>query len=94
MAKWKDIDKLSPKSEREREAAFEASMMAELAKEKKPPTPAPSDSISSPPSTAAFEGITIAITENGKTTTSPDLASVPLELRQRIVNAGLAKSTP
>ncbi|MSR64446.1 MAG: hypothetical protein EXS18_01545 [Verrucomicrobiae bacterium] len=88
MSKWKeDLSKVSGKSEKEREAAFEAAMMAELARAKPSQAPQPAQAQSSQPPVSGT--ITITVTEGGKTTTYPDLASVPVLLRQKIVNAWL-----
>ena len=91
MSKWKDsLSKISGKSEKEREAAFEAAMLAEIAKDKpKQPSPTAASPLqsSSPPSA---DSITISVTEDGKTTTYSDLASVPLSLRQRVLNVWLS----
>ena len=80
MPKWKDVSKLSPKEESKREAAFEAAMIEELAGNKAP---------QQPPTVPAIDVITISVTEDGKTTTYSDLASVPLSVRQRILNVWL-----
>lgn len=94
MSKWKEgLSKISGKSEKEREAAFEAAMLAELAKGKPAQSAQPAQA--QPPqqpvvSASAPDAISITITENGKTTTYPNLVSVPLPLRQKIVSAWLA----
>jgi hypothetical protein len=88
MAKWNNIFKLGEKDEKQRESAFEAAMMAELAKVKaaSPPKPPPIAPILAP----ASDSISITATEAGKTTTYTDLAAVPVTLRQRVMNAWLA----
>lgn len=74
MAKWKDnLNKISGKSEQEREAAFEAAMLAELGRKTSSPNPpAPR---SQPTAGPARPAISITVTENGQTTTYPDLAA-------------------
>lgn len=81
MPKWKEISKLSSKEASKREAEFEAAMIEELAKSKAPHQPTVEQ---------ATDSITISVTEDGKTTTYSDLASVPLALRQRILNVWLS----
>ena len=97
MSKWKEnLSKISSKSERDRVAAFEAAMIAELAKGKESQSPRPSPAQPSQQAVAPssvmplVEVVTITVTENGKPTTYPNLASVPVGLRQRIVNEWLA----
>lgn len=90
MAKWKEISKLSGKDEKTREAAFEAAMMAELAKTASSQSPPTSPA---PPPLVQPSGITIAVTENGQTTTY-ELDKAPLPLRKRIVDAWLSKPPP
>ncbi len=95
MAKWKEsLNKITGKNETERAAAFEAAAMAELS-HANPTQPTPSATHSPhPPTPSSASSITITTTENGTTVTYHDLASVPLELRQRIVSAWLSKPIP
>lgn len=93
MARWKEISKLSGRDEKGREAAFEAAMMAELAKEKPAASQAAPVGKPEPPPVSSASGIRITVTENGQTTTY-DLDTVPLTLRQQIVNAWLGKPSP
>jgi hypothetical protein len=89
MPKWKDIDKLSDREEKTREAAFEAQMLAMLATERPKPSTA-----SSPPPTIIPSALTIAprdavqisVTKNGQTTLY-DLATAPAPVREQISNA-------
>jgi hypothetical protein len=84
MRNWKDIGKLSSKQEKDRESAFEAAMLTELAHEK-PPKKGP------PPPGGTADTVAISVTQNGKTTTYHDLDTVPPALRQRILNAWSSK---
>jgi hypothetical protein len=102
MPDWKTIAKLSDREAKTREAEFEAQMLALLAQgESKPsaavaPTPpvqsrsasvplavvpAPSSPIS------ARDGIQISVTNNGQTALYNNLESVPVAVRQQIINA-------
>ena len=102
MPKWTDIAKLSDREANAREAEFEAQMLALLAQgESKPPAavaPAPpvqSRSASVPlavvpvPSSPIFarDGVQISVTDNGQTTLYNNLESVPVPVRQQIMNA-------
>ena len=85
MPKWTEITKLSDHHARSREAEFEAQMLALLAGQK-PPTPASSPVTTSPTPTAPTQhAIQIAVTEDGQTTLY-NLLSVPVPVRQRIMN--------
>jgi hypothetical protein len=88
MSPWKDIGKLSAKDEAKREAEFQARLLAELntGTAPKPAAPRPST-----PAPTAAEGISLTVTEAGKAVTYSTLESVPLAVRQRIVNAWLSK---
>jgi hypothetical protein len=97
MANWKSILKLSDKEEHQREAAFEAAMMAELTKVKPSPAPAQPPVVARPSVPVAppkTDAVAITVTQAGKTTTYTDLATVPVALRQRIMNAWLASPPP
>ena len=83
MSTW---DKLSGRGAKEREAAFEARMLAELNAAKPPPPPIPTG--------AKPDGIEISVTVAGQTATYRDLASIPAGLRQRIVSAWIPAQTP
>ncbi|MCG3150688.1 MAG: hypothetical protein PCFJNLEI_04179 [Verrucomicrobiae bacterium] len=82
MAKWN----LSAEDEKAREAAFEAKLLAELRGVTPKPQPPPPPS----PVTATTDGIQISVTASGQTTHFNSLASVPLPVRQRILNAWMA----
>ena len=79
MPKWKNLEGLSDQSEKAREAAFEAEMLAIIAPGKSPPPTAPSI----PP---IREAIQISVTDNGQTTLY-NLEAVPWSVRQQIMNA-------
>ena len=82
MPEWKDIAKLSDQEARKREAAFEAEMLAALARDKSQ-SPA-----ASPPLTIPIrDGIQISVTDSGHTTHYNNLEAVPLPLRTRIMSA-------
>jgi hypothetical protein len=93
MATWKNVLKLGDKEEKQRESAFEAAMLAELAKAKPAPPrsqPPVVAKLSTPAAVPNTDAVAITVTEAGKTTTYTDLAAVPVALRQRIVNAWLS----
>lgn len=84
MSKW---NKLSDGSAQAREAAFEAQVLAEL----KATTPKPPIAPAAPPPVRPVaDGIQITLTAGGQTTRYENLDSVPLPLRQRIMNAWLS----
>jgi hypothetical protein len=88
MPGWKDITKLSESDEKKRAAAFEAQMLASLAKDlpapaKPPPRVAPP---TPPPAVRPCDGIQISVTANGQTTNYANLETVPVPVRQRILN--------
>jgi hypothetical protein len=85
MSKWKDIAKLSDQEAKKRETAFEAEMLASLATDKSQPPAA-----SSPPIIPVRDGIRISVIENGQTANYTNLATVPLSVRQRIMNMWLS----
>lgn len=97
MPKWKNIAKLSDQEAKKREAAFEAEMLATLAPGKvQPPVapPAPAATASQTPAIPIRDGIKISVTDNGHTTHYNSLETVPLPVRQRIVNVWQPLSTP
>lgn len=79
MAKWKNISQITDQATKKREAEFEAQMLSFIA-----PTPPVSMS----------EAVQVTIIEGGQTITYKNLESVPLPVRQRIVNAWLASPNP
>lgn len=78
MADWDKISRLSEDDAKKREAAFEAQMLAMLAKEQ----PAPPRS--APPVTGDAT-IRISVTAHGQTTEYDNLESVPALVRERIL---------
>lgn len=85
MPDWKNI---TESAEKKRAAAFEAQMLAMLAKDQPaaveksaaPVTP-------KPPAVPARDGIQITVTANGETAHYFDLEGVPSPVRQQILNA-------
>lgn len=67
---------LSDSEEKKRAAAFEAQMLAMLAKDK-----------SAAPVVPARDGIQITVTANGQTTVYKNIADVPAPVRQQFLNA-------
>jgi hypothetical protein len=89
MPKWKDIAKLSDQEAKNREAAFEAEMLAALAPGKSEPpaaSPPPAATASQTPTVPLRDGIQISITDNGHTTNYNNLETVPWPVRQRIMD--------
>jgi TM2 domain-containing membrane protein YozV len=84
MPKWKDIASLSGQSEKTREAAFEAQMLAAVATDK--PASAPPVINPSTPSASIRDGIQISVTGDGQTTLY-NLETAPWPVRQLIMNA-------
>jgi hypothetical protein len=82
--KWKGWSPLSDETAKQREAAFEAAVLAELAAEKrKQAAPCPAVAPHAP------DQITITVTAAGKSATYASLDAVPLDIRERIVSAWL-----
>jgi hypothetical protein len=87
MPGWKDISRLSDSDEKKRAAAFEAQVMASLAKDAPSPTGQPPAAGPPTPSAPARNGIQITVTANNQTTHYANLEAVPAPVRQRILNA-------
>jgi TM2 domain-containing membrane protein YozV len=84
MVEWKSVAKLSDQSEKSREAAFEAEMLAMIAPTKSPPAPTVANPSS--PSVPIPEGIHISVTTDGRTTLY-NLEAAPWPVREQIMNA-------
>lgn len=91
MPSWNNIARLTDQKEKQREAAFEAQMLALVARDKPQPRPAPA---SPPPAPAAQDGIQISVTTNGRTNVFRNLAMVPEPVRQQILNAWCPSPPP
>ena len=85
MPKWKHLDSLSDQSQKAREAAFEAEMVAMIVPGKSQPA-----TISS--TTPTREAIQISVTKDGQTTLY-NLETVPCQVRQQILNAWRPSTT-
>jgi hypothetical protein len=72
--------KFSEGEEKKREAAFEAKMLAAIAKDM--------------PVTPARDGIQITVTANGQTTQYQKLSDIPMPVRQQILNAWQPDAPP
>ena len=99
MPSLKNIGRLSDSEEKKRAAAFEAQMLAMLAKDKsatadKPAVPVKPAFVTPPPALQMRDGIQIAVTANGQTTLYDDLEAVPAPIRQQILNAWRPDSPP
>lgn len=84
MPNWKSIDRLSNQSEKAREAAFEAEMLAMMTAGKSsapPPVMHPST-----PGIPNRDGIQVSVTSDSQTTLY-SLETVPSSVRQQIMNA-------
>lgn len=81
MSRWKNISGLSDQKAKQREAAFEAEMLAALQTNE----PQPRVTSATPPNPIR-NGIQISVTENGRTTQYNELELVPLPVRQQILN--------
>jgi TM2 domain-containing membrane protein YozV len=90
MPKWKDITSLSEQSEKAREAAFEAQMLAAVATDK--PASAPPVINPSTPNASIRDGIQISVTGDGQTALY-NLETAPWAVRQLIMNAWRPAST-
>src|SRR5437870_2848740 len=85
MPGWKNI--LSDSDEKKRAAAFEAEMLAMLAKEKSATADKPAAPATPPPVPQVRDGIQITVTANGQSTLYNNLESVPAPVRRQILNA-------
>jgi hypothetical protein len=88
MSPWKNIGKLSAKEEAKREAEFQARLLAEIGGQAQPKSAAQTPV---PAAKASTDGVSVSVTENGQTMIYASLDTVPLALRQKILNAWLAK---
>ena len=85
MPGWKNI---LDSEEKKRAAAFEAQMLATLAKDK------PAAPVTPPPVVPARDGIQITVTANGQSTPYNNLEAVPDPVRQKILNAWQPSQPP
>ena len=85
MPGWKNI---LDSEEKKRAAAFEAQMLATLAKDK------PAAPVTPPPVVPARDGIQITVTANGQSTPYNNLEAVPAPVRQQILNAWQPSQPP
>ena len=90
MPGWKNI---LDSEEKKRAAAFEAQMLATLAKDK-PAAPVTPPPVTPPPVVPARDGIQITVTANGQSTPYNSLEAVPAPVRQQILNAWQPSQPP
>jgi hypothetical protein len=94
MLGWNNISRLSDSDEMKRAAAFEAQALAALAKVSPSPSGQPPAAAPQTPGAPARDGIQISVTADGQTTHYTNLETVPVPVRQRILNLWFPATNP